>query len=142
MRRIPTVEDLNDVLTVVAKKSVKFPIYEDIYEDSIKGLPVGEREMNGLMGALYYLNETEQKYVDDFEESSDCIVYHVIHAMTESGELYSMLYVSPYEEEWEYDREGLESGIVMANVYNATYGFTDMGSIGVRPSIGGLVRTA
>lgn len=51
MRRIPTVEDLNDVLTVVAKKSVKFPIYEDIYEDSIKGLPVGEREMNGLKRA-------------------------------------------------------------------------------------------
>lgn len=94
------------------------------------------------MGALYYLNETEQKYVDDFEESSDCIVYHVIHTMTESGELYSMLYVSPCEEEWEYDRKDLESGIVMANVYNATYGFTDMGSIGVRPSIGGLVRTA
>ena len=92
------------------------------------------------MGALYFLNEDEQKYVDDFEKSSDCLVYHVIHNMTNFGELYSMLYVSPYEEEWEYDREDLESGIVMANVLNVSGGFTDMGSIGVRPSIGGLIR--
>lgn len=98
-------------------------------------------ESEGI-GALYWLNEDEEELVKEFEKEFGVVVYHVIHSFTEFGELYAFLYVSQYEEEWEYDNESLQEGFPLAYVVNKSHpDCSEFGSIGVRPSIGGLVRT-
>lgn len=97
-------------------------------------------ESEGI-GALYEVNEEEQKMIQEFEQKNDAVVYHMIHNMTSFGELYSMLFVSKYEEEWEMDRQDIKENIVFVYVYNKTDDWcSEFGSIGVKPSIGGLIR--
>jgi ferredoxin-thioredoxin reductase catalytic subunit len=95
------------------------------------------------MGALYECNDEEKKLVEDFEKQYGGVVYHVIHNMFEFGECYSMLYVSKDIEEWRSDRADLEDGYAMAYVKNIDDDLcSEFGTIGIKPSIGGLVRTA
>ena len=98
-------------------------------------------ESEGI-GALYELNDDEKKIVEEFEtEHKGYRVYHVIHNMTEFGELYSLLYVSTETSEWEYDKTDLKDGYAFAYVKNVDDEWcSEFGSIGIRPSIGGLVR--
>lgn len=93
-------------------------------------------------GILYWLTSEQQTMVDEFEAENNALVYHVIHDFTEFGELYSLLYVSKYDEEWEYDREDLEYGTALVYVKNMSDEVcSEFGSIGIRPQFGGLVRT-
>lgn len=110
--------------------------------------PIAEFKREGLlnqseqMGALYWLNDEEKKMVADFEEENGGVVYHVIHSFTNIGELYSLLYVSQYEEEWEMDMEDLKNGSALAYVINKDMpDCSELGSIGVKPMFGGVVRT-
>ena len=94
-------------------------------------------------GALYEVNEKEQSYIDAFEKEHNATVYHMIHNMTEFGELYTMLYVSSEKSEWKSDRYDIEDGYALAYVKNIDAPeCSEFGSVGIRPSIGGLVRTA
>ena len=93
-------------------------------------------------GFLQWLDSDQQAIVDEFETEHDALVYHVIHNHTEFGELYSLLYVSKYEEEWENDRSDLKDGYTLAYVKNVDYEFcSEFGSIGIKPQFGGLIRT-
>ena len=93
------------------------------------------------IGALYEVNDQEQQIIDKFEKDSGGVVYHIIHNMTQFGELYSILYVSKHKDEWEIDRQDIKENIVFAYVYNKTCeDFSEYGSIMIRPSIGGLMR--
>ncbi len=57
--------------------------------------------------------------------------------------LLAYLYVSKHQEEWQYDRENLQEGIVFCYVDNITDNFcSEFGYIGFKSQIGGLVRTA
>lgn len=98
-------------------------------------------ESEGI-GALYELNEEEQKIVDNFEkEHKNCRVYHVIHNLFEFGEVYSLLYVDNYFEEWNYFDEDLQSNITFVYAYNKDDDFcSEFGSISIKKNIGGLVR--
>ena len=93
-------------------------------------------------GALYEINEEEQKIVDKFQKKHPCcLVYHMIHNVYEFGECYSMLYVSSDIDEWPQDKEDVKDGYVFAYVYNKDCEWcSEFGSIAVRPSFGGLVR--
>ena len=93
-------------------------------------------------GALYEVNDEEQKIINKFEANhKDCLVYHMIHNVYEFGECYSILYVSPDTDEWQLDKEDIKDGYVFAYVENIdTPCFSEFGSIAVKPSIGGLVR--
>ena len=94
-------------------------------------------------GILYWLDSEQQEIVDKFEAEHNALVYHVIHDFTMFGELYSFLFVSKYEEEWEYEKEDLKDGYALAYVQNVTDEIcSEFGSIGIRPQFGGLVRTA
>lgn len=94
-------------------------------------------------GILYWLDSDQQAIVDSFEAEHDALVYHVIHSFTEFGELYSLLYVSKYEEEWETDREDLKDGYALVYVKNVDDDMcSEFGSICIKPQFGGLVRTA
>ncbi len=94
-------------------------------------------------GILYWLDSDQQEMVDNFETEHNALVYHIIHDYTEFGELYSFLFVSQYEEEWEDEKEDLQSGYALAYVKNITdETCSEFGSICIRPQFGGLVRTA
>ena len=93
-------------------------------------------------GALYEVNDEEQKLIDNFEKNLEgCLVYHMIHNKFEFGECYSMLYVSPDKEEWQQDKDDISEGYVFAYVYNKDCEWcSEFGSIAIKPSIGGLIR--
>ena len=115
-------------------------LYPNIIKEFAKEDIVNLSEHGGM---LYWLNHDQQKIVREFEEKYDAVVYHVIHNNTEFGELYSLLYVSEYEEEWEDDRSDLKDGCPIAYVENIDDDIcSEFGSIGIRMQFGGLVRTA
>lgn len=94
-------------------------------------------------GILFWLNDEQQTIVDNFEAKHKALVYHVIHDFTQFGELYSLLFVSQYDDEWEYDNSDLQDGYALAYVVNKDDDMcSEFGSIGIRPQFGGLVRTA
>lgn len=98
---------------------------------------------NAVIGALYWVEDKEVlDKIAEVEKEYDVTVYHLIHNMTEFGELYSMLYVENNEEEYEYDNELLNEGIQYAYVWNKSDDdMSELGTIGIKPSGGGVVRT-
>lgn len=80
--------------------------------------------------------------LSEFEKKHNALVYHVIHNNTVFGEMLAFLYVSDSEEEWDMDRGDLKNGITLAYVENVSNKCcSEFGSIGIQPSLGGLVRT-
>lgn len=95
------------------------------------------------IGALYEVNQQEQQIIDEFERQYNAVVYHMIHNQTEFGELYTLLYVSNNKVEWKVDRQDIENGHAFAYVKNITAPeCSEFGTVGIRPNIGGLIRTA
>lgn len=92
-------------------------------------------------GALYEVNQDEQKLIDEFEEKHNALVYHMIHNKFEFGECYTMLYVSNDKEEWESDKQDLKEGYALCYVKNIDDDLcSEFGSVAIKPNIGGLVR--
>ena len=94
-------------------------------------------------GGLYEFSDNKELIakVKEFEEEYDALVYHVIHTYTQFGELYNFLYVSDYEEEWEFDRADVKAGYAVAYVWNKSDEWcSEIGSIVVQERFGGLVR--
>lgn len=93
-------------------------------------------------GILYDLNDEEKKTVADWEEESGGIVYAAILSNMVFGRCLALLYVSAEEEEWELDREDLDGRVPLAYVANLDApDCSELGSIGIAPANGGLVRT-
>lgn len=115
----------------------------DIMEQPVKEFEEeGKLNLSENGGLLYYLNEDEQKMVDDFEKENNGLVYHVIKSRTTIGLMYALLYVSEYLEEWKMDMEDLGAGQALAYVVNMDMpDCSEFGTIGIKPSIGGLIRT-
>ena len=58
------------------------------------------------------------------------------------GRMYSLLYVSKHTEEWESDRADIQKERVFVYVVNKDMpDFSEFGTIGIRPSFGGVIRT-
>ena len=93
-------------------------------------------------GILFWLDDEQQEMIKRFEEKYNAVVYHVIHNYTEFGELYSLLYVSQHEEEWDYDKDDIKHNIALCYVVNKDEeNFSEFGSIGIKPQYGGVIRT-
>lgn len=93
-------------------------------------------------GILFWLDDEQQEMVKRFEEKYNAVVYHVIHNYTEFGELYSLLYVSQHENEWDYDKDDIKHNIALCYVVNKEEeNFSEFGSIGIKPQYGGVIRT-
>lgn len=90
-------------------------------------------------GILYWLDEEEQKLVDDFEkENEGTLVYHVIKTNTvDFGIVYDLLFLTNDEEDWELEREDLKEDLVLS--YSITP-FSESGIIQIKKINGGLVR--
>lgn len=88
------------------------------------------------------MNDEEKKAVADWEEKSGGIVYAAILSNMVFGRCLALLYISAEEEEWELDREDLEGRVPLAYVANLDApDCSELGSIGIAPANGGLVRT-
>lgn len=98
-------------------------------------------ESEGI-GALYELNDTEKEIVKKFEsEHKGYKVYHIIHNLYEFGEIYSILYVDNYFDEWDYFDNDLKDNITFVYAYNKDDDYcSEFGSISIKSSIGGLIR--
>ena len=115
----------------------------DIYAQAIKEF---EKEdvinVSEHGGILFWLDDEQQEMVKQFEEKYNAVVYHVIHNYTEFGELYSLLYVSQHENEWDYDKDDIKHNIALCYVVNKDEeNFSEFGSIGIKPQYGGVIRT-
>lgn len=95
------------------------------------------------IGILYWLDDDEKKFVKDFEDENNAVVYHIIKTYTTIGCMLSVFYVSADEAEWESDREDIKIGEQLCYVKNIdNEDCSEFGFICFKKSFGGLVRTA
>lgn len=124
-----------------------------VHPNVIEDFKVGKLNRSEFGGILYWLNDDEKEVVDQFEEKTNCLVYHAIKNPTEFGELLTLLYVSEYEEEWEQEMadlselcefaDGQKGYVVMAYVKNLDDDMcSEFGSVGIMPNYGGVKRIA
>lgn len=114
----------------------------DIIEDAIKQFEESGTVMMSEGGILFELDDEQKRLVSEFELEHNALVYMVIHNLASFGELYSLLYVSNYPEEWEMDNEDLDYGLAMSYVMNLTDELcSEFGSIGIANRFGGIIRT-
>lgn len=74
----------------------------------------------------YTIREVQKKEteliraINEFEKKYNAYVYHIVYSDTNIGQLYTMLYVSSHEEEWESDRADIKEKQLYAYVWNKT----------------------
>ena len=94
-------------------------------------------------GILYWLankNEYIEK-VKQIEIEQRIFVYHCILNHTIDGDLLSMLYVSKYQNEWEFEKNDLKTGCIDVYVCNLNRDIdSEFGSIQITGVNGGIVR--
>lgn len=112
-----------------------------LHENAIQDF-VNEGKLNlSDNGFLFWLNESEQNIVDQWQQETGNLVYHVVKTRTTFGLMYSFFYVSKYEEEWFMDNADLQEGYAVCYVYNADDELSsEYGSIGFEMKFGGIVR--
>ena len=94
-------------------------------------------------GVVYWLNDEEEKFVKEFEEKYNGVVYHIIKSYTNIGVLLTVFYVSQYTEEWSIDNNNIDENTQLCYVKNLSDDYcSEFGYINFRKQIGGLVRTA
>lgn len=94
------------------------------------------------INTLFALTPEEKEFVREFEEETGSLVFHVIKTKTTFGTLYSFLNVSPYEEDWEVERETLAEMYPLVYVRNAEDKMlSDFGTIGIEVHNGCILRT-
>ena len=92
-------------------------------------------------GILFWVNDEWKKYIENFEQEYNCLVYHIIHNQTEFGELLTMLYVSDDKEEWSRDRQDLKECCAYAYVENIDDPYcSEIGYVAIKPLFGGVIR--
>lgn len=126
-----------EMIQEAVERMKMFKMLKSVIKDFQKG--VLNLSENG--GCLFWLEDEEKQLVQEYEHRTDNVVFHVIKSYTDIGLMYSLLYVSPFKEEWEEEREEMQEGIHIAYVYNMAWpDCSEAGCILVRPSIGGLKR--
>lgn len=129
----------------------KLGLHPNVWKEMEKDNLLYYSERSSLGGILYWMNNVPEwaDMIRKIEREHGILVYHVTHEHAPFGECLSCLYVSPYEEDWELDEEGLSNDdpeygkILHAYVINlSSPDWSEYGTIGVREVAGGLIRTA
>lgn len=112
-----------------------------IYGNAVKEFR-NERKLNCSERAiLFWLEEEVEQKVREWEEKTGNMAYHLIKDTFEGGDCYSFLYVSPRPSEWEGDREDLKEGYPLVYCMNMESWGSAYGTIGIKPCMGGVLRT-
>lgn len=117
-------------------------VVKNVLNDYDHGVINYSERVNKVFNAILYWVDNKPEVAEvikAFEEEYGCLVYHAQLTHTCEGEMWSFLYVSKNEEEWEYDREDITNGQAYAYVWWNEV--KEIGSIGVKPSQGGVLRT-
>ena len=115
-------------------------LYENVLNNFKQGI-INKSERVNLPGMLYGLKDYEKEFIEKWQAKTGNLAYHVMRDDTEIGEMYSILYVSKYEDEWDADRNDLQNETAIAYCgigLDSTY--FEYGCIGVRQVNGGLQR--
>lgn len=99
-----------------------------------------ERQNKTFPAVLYYMTEEMEEKVKEVEQQTGIYVYHIQVSYTEFGTLWSMLYVSKYEEEWDLERSDLKDNYAISYVWNETCDFGEFGGIQIISRHGGVER--
>lgn len=87
------------------------------------------------------LGEKEIEFVKRFEESTGYFVYHLILNNVGFGEFYTILYVSNYDKDWEYDIEDIKENKAIVYVTDLKeIEFKEFGCVGIKSNNGILKR--
>ena len=103
-----------------------------------------ERQNSFFLATLYWVDNHEEyvSAIKEFEEKHNALVYHAQLTHLEFGDNLALFYVSEYEEEWEMDKDNILEGQVFSRVINLDCEYdSDFGYIGIKPFMGGVVRT-
>lgn len=143
---------INTLLTAEKKQEMKEKAIElleelDIYKPYIRGFKnKGDVCYFENFGGFWAYQEPElTEKIKQVEKEYECLVYAVTHEYTGFGELYSMLIVPKYKQEWN-DLVKKQEGnrfAVFAYVWNKDDDYcSEFGNIGVQSWGGGLRRFA
>ena len=128
-----------DKLEEAVRRMKLLKLHHNTIEDLVKHNIINKSEQRGI---LYWLEGEEEEIIREWEKETGNLAYHVIYNNTEFGRLLNVLYVSKYQDDWVLDRRDIEEGNVLAYVKNLDDDYcSEYGSIGIKPSIGGLIRT-
>lgn len=150
-KKTNTTNTTNDLHALQVAEAVKRMGLLNIMPDVIKafkkdGTIYYSEYQNRLFNAVLYWLTNEPDYVakvKDFEKRNNALVYHCQLSHTNIGDMLTLLYVSNNPKNWELDCKDLRNGYAMAYVYNLDDDMcSEAGSVGVRGSMGGVVRTA
>ena len=98
---------------------------------------------NGFEGTVIEPDSELGKKIKSTEEDKHCLVYAVTHDYMMFGECYSLLLVSPYEEDWNYSLLAESNSIFRVNAYvwNSTFEEdSEMGYVIIKTINGNLGR--
>lgn len=127
-------------------KAIEYMTTLEICEDYIKGFREdGKVCFFEKFGGYWAYQEPElMKKIKDVERTYNCLVYAVTHEYTEFGELYDLLIVSGYKEDWDGQLVKTNSGFhAFAYVWNKNdNSCSEFGMIGVQSFGGGIMRCA
>lgn len=129
-------------MAVTRLRSLK--VLPEVVDEFMKGNVLVSERVNAQFRAVLYKAENYDglpQKIQDFQKEYGTLVYHVVLTHTEFGDMYTMLYVSSNKEEWDTDMEWEGNCVyTYANVWNGD--IEEIGPIGIRPSMGGVERTA
>ena len=117
----------------------------DIYRPYIKGFKDKGDVcwFENYAGFWAYQDEELMAKIKEFEEEHNALVYAVSHDYTDFGECFALLYISAYEEDWDYTIQHIEQNkyYVASYVWNKTDEWSsDMGDIAIISAFGGIRR--
>lgn len=138
---------MNITKEIKKQKAIELMKQLDIYKPYIQGFEKNDTicYFEQFGGFWAYQEPKLMEKIKEFEEEHNCLVYAVTHEYLEFGECYDFLFISDYEEEWDYAIEVLSESkyIACAYVWNKDDDLcSEFGSIVVRSFGGGIKRIA
>ena len=117
----------------------------DIYRPYIKGFKDKGDVcwFENYAGFWAYQDEELMAKIREFEQEHNALVYAVSHDYTSYGECFSLLYISQYEEDWDYTIQHIEQNkyYVASYVWNKTDDWcSEFGDIAIISAFGGIKR--
>jgi len=110
-----------------------------------KGKLYYSERQNAYFNAVLYFVDNNPDWaakITEIEKSKGILVYHAQLTHTTLGDMLTLLYVSGQELEWESDRNALAKAQACAYVMNLDDpDCSEFGWVGIKPSMGGVVRT-
>ena len=128
------------------EKAINFIKQLGMHENVLAEFEAGTINASESGGILYWANEHEQDQIKRIQELDDCVVWHIIRGIFVLGgvdECEMICYLLATEEDASYLMVDDGEYEVFAYVENVSWpDCSEYGYICVKPSVGGLVRTA